>query len=287
MGVADRLFRTLAPEGQVKLDYFVRLWRRCITAEKLANYSINYPMPESNLDKRFQYFWFWDSTKWRFIPPSNINKLERCLLLHNHFFESLHTGLANHFAVEMMETQPQQETPAFLKVEATVLSRYTPDAINRLVGVHEWLFTIIASKSENTPLLALSNQHEKYIFDALGIDPFLFGGQLDLGTAKRISSILPTGYIRNLGFGWGPIVDRDNAIAQFADYVMSAVDDEDDMLVQDTSTNHSDANASPEASPCVTSEYPPTSTATIPIAGYTRSIRRPKRLCALKGVGRS
>lgn len=229
MGVADRLFRTLAPEGPAKMDYFVRLWRRCITADTLANDFINYPLHENNFVVPVGHNWLWQPVRRRFIPSTNVDKLKRCLLIYNHFFESLHVGLAKHFAVETMETQLQQDDSAFLKVEATVLSRYTPDAINRLLGVHEYLIDVIASKREYKPPLTLVDQIEQYVFDH-----FFFRGQPDLGTANKISSIHPDGYVPYLGFGWGSIVDRDNAFAKFADYVMSDVDDDDDMLVQDT-----------------------------------------------------
>lgn len=337
--VADKLFRTLTPTCPATYENILRLRRRCKTAGNLANFLVNHvnQVPSSNKRLIFEYAWLDTRTVQRsFLSKEgrtlNADKLKRCLLLHNHFFQSLHAGLANHFAVEKQETQPRPEVSAFLQVEAAILSQYTPNAINRLLGIHELLFKVIESKIGYEPPMTLLNTNEEYLSQTLDVDPFLFGGHpaledvfkyarthrlerlcsrlhqatatstealrpcvpiprqvlppLELKMAKKVSSILPSGYVRNLGLGWTPLVDRENASTQFADYVLSAKDDDDEMLVQDTSANHSEANASPEALLSVTPECPPTSTATIPITRFTRRLRRANRPCALKGIGR-
>ena len=337
MLVADKLFRNLIPNSLATYDYLLRLRRRCETAGNLANYLVNHRIPSSNELSSFQYAWL-DTTIIQESPLSiegrvfNADKLKHCLLLHSHFFESLHAGLANHFAVEKQESQPRPEVSAFLQVEAAILSQYTPNAINRLLGIHELLLEVIESKTGYGPPKILLNPNEEYIFQTLDVDPFLFGGHpaledvfrfalthrlerlcsrlhqatatstealspcvpiprqvlppLELEMAKKVSSILPSGYVRNLGLGWTPFVDRENASKQFTDYVLSAKDDDDDMLVQDIPAFHSEANANPEALPSVASECPPASSAIIPITRFTRRLRRPNRPCALKRIGR-
>ncbi|KAF6237324.1 hypothetical protein HO173_004793 [Letharia columbiana] len=57
----------------------------------------------------------------------------------------LHAGLANHSA---METQVQPEVSALVQIEAAILSRYTPKAIVRLLGV-QWLSGIAAADSDD------------------------------------------------------------------------------------------------------------------------------------------
>ena len=63
----------------------------------------------------------------------------------------LHAGLANHSAMETQETQVQPEVSALVQIEAAILSRYTPKAIVRLLGV-QWLSGIAAAEydSKNT-----------------------------------------------------------------------------------------------------------------------------------------
>lgn len=340
--VADRLFRTLLPKGPVTFDYLLRLRRRCTTAGNLAAFLINHVIPENAEYSCYDYTWLGTTVGEGSLPSSNgdmpvtnqlnADKLKRCLLLHNHFFESLHAGLAHHFVKGDQEKQPQPEDSAFLHVEAAILSQYTPSAIDRLLGIHEWLFAVVVSRCGYEPPQTLMNAEERSIFEALDIDPFLFGGYpaledafmfapnyrlerlyarlheatstskeavrccvpisrqvlppLDLETAKKVSSSLPTGYVRNLGVGWANFVDRDSAFAEFKSYVLSTVDYDEEMFVQHTSANRSVVNANPKASLCVTSECSSDSTATIPIAHFNRRMRRSKRPCAFKGLGR-
>ena len=339
---ANKLFRTLIPNRPATYENILRLRRRCNTAGNLANLLVKH------VNQIYEHVWL-DT---RIIPRSslpiggrplrsllsiggrslNADKLKRCLLLHSHFFESLHAGLANHFAEEKQETQPRPEVSAFLQVEAAMLSQYTPNAINRLLGIHEMLLEVIELETGYEPPMILLNTNEEYIFQTPDVDPFLFGGHpaledvfkftrahrierlrsrlhqatatstealspcvpiprqvlppIELKMAKKISSILPSGYVRNLGLGWTPFVDREKAPTQFVVYLLSAKDDDADMLVQDTFANHSEANANPEALPSVTSECRPTSEATIPTTRFFRRLRRPNRPCALKRIGR-
>ena len=339
---ANKLFRTLIPNRPATYENILRLRRRCNTAGNLANLLVNH------VNQICEHVWL----NMGILPRSsfpiggrplrsllsiggrtlNADKLKRCLLLHSHFFESLHAGLANHFTVEKQETQPRPEVSAFLQVEAAILSQYTPDAINRLLGIHEMLLEVIELETGYGQPKILLNPNEEYIYQTLDVDPFLFGGlpaledvfkfarahrlerlcsrlhqatatstealrpcvpiprqvlpPIELKVAKKISSILPSGYVRNLGLGWTPFVDREKAPTQFVVYLLSARDDDDDMLVQDTFANHSEANANPEALPYVTSECRPTSEATIPTTRFFRRLRRPNRPCALKGIGR-
>lgn len=333
MVTADRLFRTLLLQGPLTLDYLLQLRRRCTTAGNLANALTHHHLPQSNVNSFFEYTWVQSTIGGGPVPSpnaSNAHKLKRCLLLHIHFFESLRAGLVNQFAVENQETQVGTDVSRFLQVEAETLSRYPPKAIDRVLGVHEWLFAVIVSRCGllYEPLQTLFSANEKYIFEVLEVDPFLIGGHpaledvfkfvpvyrlerlysrlhqatatsteafrrylpiprqvlppLELEIAKRISSVLPTGYVRNLGFAW-PGVSRENAIAQLKEYLRSAEDNDDGILVPNTTANQPDANASTETSLRVPSECPPTSTT---ITQSLHRMTRPENPSALEGIGR-
>ena len=324
MTVAHRLFQNLALEVPMTLKYLLSIAQRFRRAEKLAVYLSKYRMPATN--DRTCSEWFPMPTRGIKLHSSKVDKLRDCLLIQGHFFESLLAELANDFTTEDQKPQRRPEVSAFLEVEAAVLNRYTPSAIHRILGVHEWLFAAIFYKiptgranhigrclleafffaghsalddvisfiksPQRLPIQRLYSQLSQATTTPVGPHtPLPIHRQLlpqtDLGTARKISSILPAGYVRHLGSGWWWFLDRDDAFAKFRDYMQSAEVDADALLVQDTLVDRSEAEASPESSPILASESGPTSTFSISTTYLSRHMRRPKRPSALTSIGQS
>ena len=144
MGFADRLFRNLAPQKLVNLDYFILLGRRCRTAENLAKRLIDHGMPKKRPCEPFRPAWFvpdpWETDDVR--PPRALllDKLKCCALLHYYFFESLLDRLAHYTALEIGSSL---QRPPFRQIEASVWSRFTPHESYCVLGLNDWLFEIV------------------------------------------------------------------------------------------------------------------------------------------------